>query len=168
MTTPFLFLLFLPLILASQRLRIDPLEISSPAFTYGQPIPLKYTLYGSNISPEMIISNIPSQTQSLALILEDPDAVSGTWVHYLVKNIPKDLIAIKENSNPGVEMVNSFGYSHYGGPKPPKGTGVHHYYWRFYALDEENMKAENLEEFRKEVDEHKVAEGLWMGTFEKN
>jgi hypothetical protein len=165
--SPFIVLLFFPLVLASFRLKVDSLEITSPSIQSGQPIPIKYTLYGDNISPEMHISNIPAETQSLALILEDPDAVSGTWVHYLVKNIPNDLTVVKENVSPGVEMMNSFGYSHYGGPRPPQGSGIHRYFWRFYALDEEKMTANSAQEFRKEVDEHKVAEGFLMGTYEK-
>ena len=161
-------LLFLPLIFASHRLKLDALEITSSAFKNNSTIPIKYTLYGDNVSPELHISNIPEDMQSLALILEDPDAPGGTWVHYIVKNIPKSKNYIKENEKQfGDELINSFGYSHYGGPKPPNSTGIHHYYWKFYALDEENMSANSIEEFRAELDAHKITEGYLMGTYEK-
>ena len=150
----------IPLILASHRLKLDSLEITSSAFESNQPIPTKYTLYGQNILPELYISNIPSETQSLALILEDPDCKSGNFIQYIVKNIPKETTIIKENQNIGVEIINSWGYGKYGGPKPPQGDGVHRYYWRVYALDKVKMDANNVDEFRKEVEEHKIAEGF--------
>lgn len=162
-----LFFIFLSTIVFAFHSKLSNLEITSPDIISNEPIATKFTLYGENISPELHISDIPNNAKSLALILEDPDAVSGTWVHYLVKNIPISKNIIKENENPGSELINSFGYSHYGGPKPPKGTGIHHYYWRVYALDEESMSANTVDDFRKEVDNHKVCEGYLMGTYEK-
>lgn len=166
MTIIFFIFLSIPIISASQRLKLPTLEITSSAFESSNPIPNKYTLYGENISPDINLSNIPPETQSFSLILEDPGAAGGTWVHYLVKDIPKNKKNIKENENPGIELQNSWGYSHYGGPKPPKNSGLHHYYWRIYALDEEKMAATNIEEFKREIEEHKIGEGFLMGTYE--
>lgn len=140
--------------------------ISSKDIHQNKTIPTKFTLYGENISPQYTISKISASTKSLALMVEDTDA---NWVHYLVTNIPvgKKKIKVKENGNPGVEITNSFNYTHYGGPYPPKGSGVHHYYWRIYALNESSMNATDVASFKQEIAEHKIEEASFMGTYEK-
>src|SRR5262245_16092617 len=108
------------------------LTVGSPEFAYEDFIPSRYTCEGDNVNPPLTINNIPPGTKSLALIVDDPDAPSGTFIHWLIWNIsPVDVIL--ENTAPGVEGTNSFGADHYKGPCPP--TGTHRYFFKVYALD---------------------------------
>ncbi|MCU0381340.1 MAG: YbhB/YbcL family Raf kinase inhibitor-like protein [Chitinophagaceae bacterium] len=107
-------------------------RISSPAFGDGDRIPVQFTCDGRDINPALQLTGLPDKTASLALVVEDPDAPSGNWVHWTVWNI-KPGMDIEENSIPGTEGMNDFRRHHYGGPCPPSGT--HRYYFRAYALD---------------------------------
>jgi Raf kinase inhibitor-like YbhB/YbcL family protein len=108
------------------------ISVKSPAFDQGGQIPKKYSCEGENINPPLEISGFPGHTQSLALILEDPDAVKGIFYHWVVWNIPPTE-SISENSSPGITGSNSSGTEEYTGPCPP--TGSHRYYFRIFALD---------------------------------
>ena len=110
----------------------DELKIRSVAFSHGGYIPPRYTCEGEDVNPPLEISDIPENTKSLALIVEDPDAPRGTYDHWIVWNIPPHE-AIKENSHPGISGRNSFGNRGYGGPCPPSGS--HRYFFKVYALD---------------------------------
>ena len=112
----------------------DQLEVRSTAFTQGGTIPPKYTCEGENVNPPLEIRGYPSQTKSLALIIEDPDAPLGVYDHWIVWNIPP-AERITENSRPGISGKNSFGNTNYGGPCPPSGS--HRYFFKVYALDSE-------------------------------
>jgi len=111
------------------------MQITSPAFQNNGKIPSRYTCDGKNISPPLIISGVPENAQSLALISDDPDAPVGLWVHWIMWNIDPKTTEIKENSVPegAVQGVTSFGDAKYGGPCPPSGT--HRYFFKLYALD---------------------------------
>jgi len=113
------------------------MQISSPAFQNNQNIPPKYTCDGDDINPPLTLAGIPSGTRSLALIVDDPDAPPGDWVHWLVWNIKPDTTSIAENSVPvgAVEGTTDFGRPDWGGPCPP--SGIHHYQFKLYALDTE-------------------------------
>jgi Raf kinase inhibitor-like YbhB/YbcL family protein len=108
------------------------MEISSSAFKNGEMIPSKYTCDGDNINPPIEIKNIPVEAACLVLIVDDPDAPIGTWVHWIVWNMPVTH-HIKENEIHGAEGMNDFQQYHYGGPCPPSGT--HRYFFKVYALD---------------------------------
>jgi len=108
------------------------LTITSSAFSHKQPIPEQYTCKGKDINPPLSISGAPEQTQTLVLIMDDPDAPNGTWDHWIVYNI-KPTEQITENSIPGTQARNSFNKVDYGGPCPPSGT--HRYFFKLYALD---------------------------------
>jgi Raf kinase inhibitor-like YbhB/YbcL family protein len=108
------------------------LYLTSPAFQQGERIPTRYTCDGENISPPMEIRNLPKYTESLVIIVEDPDAPRGIWTHWLVWNVPP-MNLIEEGEVPGIQGTNDFGKLHYEGPCPPQGT--HHYYFKVYALD---------------------------------
>lgn len=110
------------------------MKLSSPAFENNTLIPVKFTCQGQDINPELIIEGAPSGAKSLALIMDDPDAPMGTWVHWVVYNI-KLVSRIEENSIPGKQCINNFGRQTYGGPCPPSGT--HRYFFKIYALDAE-------------------------------
>ena len=112
------------------------MNISSPAFQNNTDIPSKYTCDAENTSPELVFSEIPEGTQSLALISHDPDAPrEGGWTHWVIINMDPDIGGITENSKPssGTETTTDFGKPGYGGPCPPSGS--HRYFFYLYALD---------------------------------
>lgn len=111
------------------------MNISSPSFENNSTIPLKYTCDGEDINPPLKFSKIPSEAKSLVLIMDDPDAPMGIWVHWTVWNIDPRTTEITENSVPSgaVEGKQSWGRSGYGGPCPPSGT--HQYFFKLYVLD---------------------------------
>lgn len=111
------------------------MQITSSTFKHQQAIPARYTCDGPNLSPPLSFIDVPASTKSLALVVDDPDAPAGTWVHWTIWNIPHTTTTITENSVPAgaVEGTTSFGQPGYGGPCPPSGT--HHYVFKLYALD---------------------------------
>jgi hypothetical protein len=119
------------------------MKISSPNFNNNGKIPEKYCCNGRNINPALVFEGIPSEAKSLVLILDDPDAPSGDWVHWILYNIPTNVSGVKENSVPSgaIQGLNSWSKNNYGGPCPPSGT--HRYVFKLYAL---NVESVNLSE----------------------
>ena len=118
------------------------MKIESPAFKNNTAIPKKFTCdlpaqAGGNVNPHLSFSDMPKGTKTLALIVDDPDAPVGLWVHWMLWNISPDTAEIKEGSVPegAVEGLTSFGRPGYGGPCPP--DGEHRYFFKLYALDTE-------------------------------
>jgi Raf kinase inhibitor-like YbhB/YbcL family protein len=112
------------------------MKITSSAFQEGGNIPSKFTCDGGDTSPPLQIAEVPSGAKSLALVVDDPDAPSGLFTHWMVWNISPQNNTIAEGSTPkGVHGRNDFGKSGYGGPCPPSGT--HRYYFKIFALDRE-------------------------------
>lgn len=115
------------------------MKITSAAFQHNGNMPSKYTCDGENINPPLSINDVPTAAKSLVLIVDDPDAPMGIWVHWTVWNIDPATTEIAENSVPkgidgsAVEGTTSFGERGYGGPCPPSGT--HRYFFKLYALD---------------------------------
>ena len=146
---------------------VEPyLSLSSPAFQEGQYIPEKYTCDGENISPQLEIGNIPKEAQSLALIMEDPDAPGGTYTHWLIWDMPT-LHTIMENEAPGTQGRNDFGNNNYGGPCPP--NGAHRYYFRLYALSQKLNLPEGAskQELLKAIEPVKLAKAELMGKYNR-
>lgn len=145
------------------------MKLTSPAFKHGQRIPAIYTCDGKNINPPLVISEVPPGTKSLALIVDDPDAPAGVWVHWVVWNIRPDTNKIAEGSvsKEAEEGITSFGRTGYGGPCPPRGT--HHYFFRLYALDTKlNLpKQSSREQADKAMKLHIIAETKLMGLYER-
>ncbi len=112
------------------------MEIISPVFRDGAPIPSQYTCSGQNVSPPLNLFNIPPAAQSLALIMHDPDAPVGDFTHWLVWDIPTSTETIAANSVPvgAVQGANDMDDVGYAGPCPPAGTGTHRYIFELYAL----------------------------------
>jgi Raf kinase inhibitor-like YbhB/YbcL family protein len=142
------------------------LIVKSPAFENNKLIPSKYTCDGEDVNPPLTIEGVPEKTKSLALIIEDPDAPAGLWVHWIVWNIPPTN-AIKENSIPGTEGLNTNKKHSYHGPCPPSGT--HRYFFKVYALDTK-LNISGLAE--KEVLEnamqsHLIAQGELIGLYRR-
>ncbi len=130
------------------------LALSSVAFANGSTIPARYTCDGLNVSPTLFISGVPEKTQSLVLMMDDPDAGNTAWVHWLVFNIPPTVREIPEGKEPsGRSGMNSWGKIGYGGPCPPRGK-EHRYVFHLYALSRTlplrvgSSKAEVLKEMK--------------------
>ena len=109
------------------------MKITSPAFENNTYIPKKYSGEAEDVNPPLNIADVPRGAKSLVLIMDDPDAPRGTWLHWAVFNIPATTLQIAENSVPGKQGATSSGHNNYGGPYPPSGT--HRYFFKLYALD---------------------------------
>jgi Raf kinase inhibitor-like YbhB/YbcL family protein len=143
------------------------INITSSAFSENGPIPVKYTCKGDNISPPLTIDNLPPGTQSVALIMHDPDAPAGDWVHWILWNIPPETHEITEHSVPvgAVEGMTSFDKPGYGGPCPPSGT--HRYIFDVYAL---NTKLDlpvstTRDQLLKAIEGHTAGQATLTGKF---
>jgi Raf kinase inhibitor-like YbhB/YbcL family protein len=143
------------------------LRVKSSAFEHNGLIPRKYTCDGEDVNPPLTIEGIPEGTQSLALVVDDPDAPMGTWDHWVVWNIPPASKEIKENSVPGVEGMNDFRRHSYGGPCPPGGT--HRYFFKVYALDAKlNLNANSRKkDLEKAMQGHVLAKGELVGRYSR-
>lgn len=142
------------------------LQFTSAAFQEGGTIPKKYTCDGQNISPQLDWSGLPDQTKSLVLIVDDPDAPGGTFVHWVLYGLPADLKGLSEGASAGLQGVNSFHKSGYGGPCPPKGS-THRYYFKLYALDTGlTLKpGASKADVEKAARGHILAQGQLMGKY---
>ncbi len=150
------------------------IKISSNAFENGGFLPKKYTCDGENISPHLKWSNIPQGTKSFAIINDDPDAPMGTWVHWVIYNIPVSVVELPDNippsqrlSNGAVQGKNSLGKIGYGGPCPPSGT--HRYFFKIYALDKilDLPVGATKEELLRAIKGHILAEGQIYGKYSR-
>src|SRR5437879_4876019 len=113
-----------------------PFQLTSTAFAEGEPIPAGHTGDGANRSPALAWSDPPPGTKTLALVCEDPDAPRGTWVHWVLFNLPADSRGLAEGASAGVQGKNDFGAVGYGGPAPPHGK-PHRYFFKLHAVDAE-------------------------------
>lgn len=138
--------------------------ISSSAFDNGSQIPVRYTCDGENINPPLEFGNIPEGTQSLLLLVDDPDAPSGSFIHWVVWDIPP-VSRIDENSIPGTVGMNSVGQMKYSGPCPPSGT--HRYQFMVFALDTElNLTGRaSADQVEEAMQDHILAQGLLTGRY---
>jgi len=126
---------FVPSVVGDEMVNKDTLTVSSPVFENNSTIPSKYTCDGANVNPPLSIEHVPDGTKSLALVVDDPDAPAGVWVHWVLWNIQPETKELKENSVPrGAQQgMNDFRKHPYSGPCPPSGT--HRYVFKIYALD---------------------------------
>ena len=150
-------------------------HLKSIAFQDGAFIPVKYTADGLNVSPELEWTNPPSETQSLALICSDPDAPGGTWVHWVIYNIPPDVHKLPEAFPKKLETEkkirqgkNDFGKVGYGGPAPPPDK-KHHYQFVLYALDTPLDLAPGVRCFdlKHEMKGHILAKTMLTGIYRR-
>lgn len=145
------------------------MKLMSDAFEDGDIMPSNFTCDGENTCPPLKIKDIPADCESLALIVDDPDAPAGTWVHWLVWNIPAKVSDIDSKNLPdsAVEGLTSFGKTGYGGPCPP--SGVHRYYFKLYALNcplELNANADKTA-LLTAMDGHILEEAMLMGRYQR-
>lgn len=151
------------------------MQVKSSAFAEGAAIPKLYSCEDQDVSPELVWSGAPKGTQSFALIVDDPDAPAGTWVHWLIWNLPatvsslpQDLPKNEQLENGARQGKNDFRKLGYNGPCPPAGK-VHRYYFRLYALDSKvDLPAgSGRPDLDKAIAGHTLAQGEYMGTFKR-
>lgn len=149
--------------------------LTSTAFASGAEIPEQYTCKGADISPPLQWSGAPAKTASFALIMDDPDAPAGVWVHWVMWNLPRSAHALPGNVDKREQLddgtrqgTNSSGKIGYNGPCPPGGQ-THRYFFRLYALDAKLELATTAS--RAELDAamkgHVLAQTEYMGTFHR-
>jgi Raf kinase inhibitor-like YbhB/YbcL family protein len=149
-------------------------ELTSTAFAEGEPIPLKYTCDGEDISPPLQWRDPPEGTRSFALIADDPDAPVGTWDHWLLYSLPAGTRGLPEAIPPDAELSdgsqhgkNSWRRLGYGGPCPPRGT--HRYFFKLYAVDTAlDLKAgANKKKLLRAMEGHILAQTELMGVYSR-
>jgi Raf kinase inhibitor-like YbhB/YbcL family protein len=150
------------------------IKVTSPAFAEGGLIPAKYTCDGSDISPPLQWGGVPEGVKSIALISDDPDAPVGTWVHWVVYNLPADCKGLEENipldqtlPNGARQGTTDFGRVGYGGPCPPSGT--HRYFFKIYALDTKLDLAAGAtkRDLLKVMEGHILGQGQLIGKYKR-
>lgn len=152
------------------------LQVSTNAFQPGTEIPQKFTCSGEDLSPEISWTDLPEGTQSVAVIVDDPDAPVGTWTHWMVYDLPPSIQKLAQErprtaslDDGGLQGKNDFGNLGYNGPCPPPGK-PHRYFFKVYALDQKLEIPAGAT--RKALDEalkgHVLAEGEVMGTFARS
>lgn len=152
------------------------IEITSPAFGSEGAIPAKHTCDGADASPPLEWSGLPGGTKSLALICDDPDAPVGTWVHWVIYDIPPALSGLPEGVPPSEitpqgakQGVNDFRRTGYGGPCPPLG-GPHRYFFKLYALDIAPglPPGASKTDLLRVMEGHILGEGALMGRYQRS
>ena len=150
------------------------MKVESSAFEEGGLIPKLYTCDDKDISPSLSWDSVPDGTKSLALINDDPDAPAGTWVHWIIFNIPVSIKELPENippqkilENGAKQGTNNFRKIGYGGPCPPGGT--HRYFFKLYALDTALDQEAGItkDQLLKAMEGHVLAEGQLMGKYSR-
>lgn len=150
------------------------MTLTSTAFTHGAMIPKDYTCDGKDISPPLSWSELPEKTQSFALIMDDPDAPMGTWVHWVIYNIPATARGLAEDVPKDADLPdgsrqgrNSWRRIGYGGPCPPSGT--HRYFFKLYALDMVLTLASGAtkDELLKAMEGHILVQAELMGRYSR-
>lgn len=143
------------------------MKLKSPEFENNGFIPKKFTCQGDDVNPTLIIEGIPKGTKSLILIVDDPDAPMGMWVHWVLYNVPV-ISNIGEDSVPGEQGITDFGSKGYGGPCPPSGT--HRYFFKIYALDTELdfKKDPYKKDLEKAMKDHILGNADLIGLYKKH
>ncbi len=149
------------------------IALTSTAFREGEPIPVKHTCDGPDVSPPLSWKGVPGGARSIALLCEDPDAPVGLWVHWVIWGIPPDSTSLPEGVTKdkvlptgAAQGTNDFKRIGYGGPCPPQGK-PHRYFFRIYALDSTLTLTPGAtrKELLKAIEGHAIGEGVLMGTY---
>jgi Raf kinase inhibitor-like YbhB/YbcL family protein len=149
-------------------------EITSNAFRSGSSVPKKFTCDGPDVSPALSWTGAPAKTKSFALIVDDPDAPVGTWVHWVLYNLPSDTRNVAEGTpkdprlpNGALQGRNDFGKVGYNGPCPPRGS-AHRYFFKIYALDSQmGLKpGATKADLERAMKGHTLDQAQLIGTFQ--
>jgi Raf kinase inhibitor-like YbhB/YbcL family protein len=149
---------------------LTKLSLTSDAFQNQQAIPAHHTCDGGDQSPPLSWGEPPQGTKSFALVIDDPDAPSGTFHHWGAFDIAPSTRRIGAGQQPGTQAVNDFGNRGYGGPCPPKGHGPHHYHFKLFALDVDRLSVgpnAKVIDVENEASKHTIARGELIGTYER-
>jgi len=160
---------FKTLVLAAlTTLSSTSMQISSPVFENQKPIPSKYTCQGDNVSPPLSFSNIPPETKSLVLIVDDPDAPNGVFDHWLVWNIPSRTTKFEEGADLPYQGTGHGNVTHYYGPCPPRGK-AHHYRFKLFALNQTLTipSGSRRAELEQAMKGHIIAQAELVGTYRR-
>lgn len=145
------------------------MKLTSPDFPPNTSIPSDFTCDGDNKLPTLLITGVPTSTQSLALIVDDPDSPSGNWAHWLIWNLPPDTQELSADNLPSqaVEGKNDFGNNNYGGPCP--GQGEHRYQFKLYALSRQLTlpTGASKAELEAELTKYLLDQTLLVGKYQK-
>ncbi|MEV6984986.1 YbhB/YbcL family Raf kinase inhibitor-like protein [Sphaerisporangium sp. NPDC051017] len=142
------------------------LKVASPAFAEGAEIPKKYACAargGQDVSPPLTWSGVPSSARELAIVVDDPDAPGGSYIHWIVTGIPATTTRADEGTAPGTVARGSGGDPAYKGPCPP--SGVHHYHFIVYALPEAVTASGDPQTLHRRIKDAAIASGETIGTF---
>jgi Raf kinase inhibitor-like YbhB/YbcL family protein len=144
--------------------------LESGAFQHAEPIPRRHTCEGEDVSPPLRWTNVPDETRSLALILDDPDAPSGVFTHWVAWGLDPGGSGLDEGEAAPSEARNDFGTSGYRGPCPPPGHGPHRYHFRLYALDAEPELGPGAgkAELQEAIEGHVLTTAELVGTYERS
>jgi Raf kinase inhibitor-like YbhB/YbcL family protein len=148
-------------------------QLKVDGFSDGDKIPGRFTCEGADTSPALTWSGAPPESKSFALIIDDPDAPSGTWNHWLLWDIPATVHSLKSGYQPTDPVQagkNDFGKQRYNGPCPQKGHGEHRYFFRLFALDVETLKlpvGANRARLDALIDRHTLAMAEYMGLYSR-
>jgi len=142
------------------------MQLTSPEFKHNGFIPAKFTCEGEDVNPALMINGVPEGTKSLALIMDDPDAPIGTWVHWVVFDMPV-IPKIDENSVPGKLGITNSGKNNYHGPCPPSGT--HRYFFKIYCLDTKLNLAQGISkgQLEKAMQGHVLDKAELVGLYKR-
>lgn len=155
---------------AVDNVTLTKLNLISDSFKDGQPIPKQFTCDGADQTPVLRWGAPPEGTKSFALVIDDPDAPSGTFRHWGVFDIPASARSIGDGKHAGTEVTNDFGKAGYGGPCPPPGHGPHHYHFKLFALDTDKLGLSpdaKVADVETAARQHAIAEGEIVGTYER-
>ena len=147
---------------------LSKLDLTSTAFQNGQAIAVQYSCDGADQPPPLAWGEPPAGTKSFALVVDDPDAPSGTFRHWAAYNIPPSARALEAGSFD--EAINDFGKSGYGGPCPPKGHGPHHYRFKLFALDAARLDlgtGAKVADVEQQAEAHALGRGELTGVYER-
>lgn len=167
------FIVFPILLIFSNGVKME-INFFSPSFKKGETIPKMFTCDDADISPKLVWSNLPQGTKSVSIICDDPDAPMGTWVHWVIYNIPATVSELSENQprseklpNGAFQGRNSWGKIGYGGPCPPSGT--HRYFFKLYALDTllELKPGATKDELIKSIKGHILGQTEFYGKYSR-
>ena len=153
---------------------LSPMRLKSATFDPNSPIPKRCSMEGQNLSPHLKWSGFPENTKSFALVCHDPDAPLASpgsygFVHWVLYNLPASLTELAEGANAGTQGVSDFGKPGYGGPMPPNGHGMHHYFFIVMALDAELALEPGLTlwQLMAKIEPHVIGMNRLMGTYQR-
>jgi Raf kinase inhibitor-like YbhB/YbcL family protein len=160
---------------AAEKAEKGAMQLTSTAFNEGGPIPAPYTCDGRNVSPPLKWTGTPSGAKALVLIVDDPDAPVGTWVHWVLYDLPANATELAEQvqksqyvAGGAMQGLNDFRHLGYGGPCPPPGKS-HRYFFKLYALDQPLGLKPGLtkKEIERAMEKHVLAQGQLIGTYKR-